>query len=78
MTVIANSLKMTSPISTFSKWFQAIDFFLLLHTLPLPLGGSGGTSALVGVAVGTAWATGSAMAVDVFWERGASLEGSIT
>ena len=52
--------------------------FLLLHTLPLPLGGSGGTSALVGVAVGIAWATGSAVAVGVAWERGASLESSIT
>ena len=62
----------------FSKWSQAIDFFLLLHTFPLSLGGSGGTSALVGVAVGTAWAIGSAWAVGVVWEGGASVEGSIT
>ena len=59
------ALKWPSPISTFWKWSQTIDFFLLLHTLPLPLGGSGGTSALVGVAVGTTWATGSAVVVGV-------------
>ena len=55
-----------------------MNFFLLLHTLPLSLGGSGGTSALVGVAVGTAWAIGSAWAVGVVWEGGASLESYIT
>ena len=67
-----------SPISTFSKLSQAIEFFLLLHTLPLSLGGTGGISALVGVAVGTTWAIGSAWAVSVVWKGGASLEGSIT
>ena len=73
LTIIANSLKMTlTNIYFFSKWSKAIDFFLLLHTLPLPLGGSRGTSALVGVVVGSAWAVG------VVQEGGVSLEGSIT
>ena len=36
------------------------------------------TPALVGVAVGIAWATSSTWAVGVVWEGGASLEGSIT
>ena len=37
-----------------------------------------GNLSIVGVAVGIAWATGSAVAVGVAWEGGASLEGSIT
>ena len=65
------ALKWPSPISIFSKLSQAVDFFLLLHTLPLHLGGNGGTLALVGVAVDSAWAIGSAWAVGDVWEEGA-------
>ena len=61
------ALKWPSLISNFSKWSQAVDFFLLLPqpiaislTLDLPLSLGGSASALVGVAVGSTWATGLA------------------
>ena len=53
LAIIANSLKMTLTNMYFFKMVPSSRLFLI-NTQPLPLGGSGEASALVGVAVGLA------------------------
>ena len=80
LAIMANNLKLTFTNLYFFKMILSNRlFFLLLPqlaaislTLALQLGLGGSASAFVGVATGSAWATG------VIWEGGASLEGSIT
>ena len=71
---MANSLNWPSLIFIFSKWSQAVDFFLLLpqsatisFTLALPLSLGGSALALVGVAVDLAWVASSAWVAGVVW-----------
>jgi len=67
LAIIANSLKLTLTNLYFFKMIPNSRFFLLLPqlaafllTLPLPLGGSGGTSTFIEVAIGSTWAASSA------------------